>query len=252
MSAAAVTTQFLPPRFAVLWCNEVCKVPGERKPWQEWWSELPHNLPETSTANTFHWEGRRCDYSLIHMNGKPTACLLVAPSTPVRFQANYHAHWQYNSQNYCPGCVVQFYIGMNGSFNVGLVRSGIHDHAGSVDVQFPSPDTPGVYSILHRLSLMYNFQDGAFSTDYAPPNERDYAVAKVIVLPPEFNRKILRWLPRELKDVLLTLLIMGSKDSKKEPRYPQADWHKLPCDVIMIIFMFIVYAEMGTTGIQPR
>ena len=55
----------------------------------------------------------------------------VGPGESCSIDLSFEARWRYNSKDYCPGCVVQLYYGMNGVFSTGVVEHGIHDHRGN-------------------------------------------------------------------------------------------------------------------------
>jgi hypothetical protein len=58
---------------------------------------------------------------------------------------------------YCPGCVVQMYVGMAGAFSYGFISALRGAQRGVDSVEFDAPSSPGVYYVTQQFSLQYNF-----------------------------------------------------------------------------------------------
>ena len=106
------------------------------------------------------WEGRRCSWEVTDFNGHAnTRVVLVRPGDPCSISVRYHATWDYNSSDYCPGCIVQLYFGLGHpqdvphAFSTGVVEHGIHEHRGVSTSTFDAPRTPGVYYITQTIGL---------------------------------------------------------------------------------------------------
>ena len=109
-----------------------------------------------------------CPQGMVHVgevsdfNGRGnTRVVLVRPGEPCSLSVRYHARWQYNSSDYCPGCIVQLYYGLGHprdvphAFSTGVVEHGIHNHRGTSTSSFDAPRAPGVYYITQTIDLQY-------------------------------------------------------------------------------------------------
>jgi hypothetical protein len=87
----------------------------------------------------------------------------------------FSASWSHNSQDYCPGCVVQLYYGMTNVFRAGVVKRGIHRHSGTHSTAFAAPMQPGTYYVTQAISLDYNYVAGTHKNTF----ENSLAVLRV-------------------------------------------------------------------------
>ena len=72
-----------------------------------------------------------------------------------------------DTNQYCPGCIVQFYLGLDNSFNKCLGNS-MDDWSFNKSQSFTAPNDPGVYFINLKGSLQFsclssvNFQSDTY------------------------------------------------------------------------------------------
>lgn len=172
------------------------------------------------------WAGRRFRMSVLEFNGRrfpgkitddpsETRVFPVLPGQPCSIRVRYRATWRYNSNDYCPGCIVQLYYGMYNTFSTGVVEHGIHDHDGESSTLFTAPTVPGLYYITQEISLQYN---------YVPVHHGNHprnSIAVLRVLPTTQDELFIRresffLFPQYLQNLLLHLLILSRRGNSSD------------------------------------
>lgn len=88
---------------------------------------------------------------------------LVAPKSVVSLSLHYECHWTPKASDYCPGCIVQWYVGIqtrqeDSVVKLDLIRSYYSGKRGKADnFQFVAPSSPGFYYLNCNFSLDYDF-----------------------------------------------------------------------------------------------
>ncbi|MBI1222117.1 MAG: T9SS type A sorting domain-containing protein [Bacteroidetes bacterium] len=113
------------------------------------------SLPSISSPASYNYASRQVTFSNVSLNnGGNTASVSAGSSVSLSFS------WS-STQNgsYCPGCVVQLYVGIASTFTQCLT-SGIHGYSasGSQNFTFTAPSTPGIYYITSTGTLDYSCQ----------------------------------------------------------------------------------------------
>ena len=105
------------------------------------------------------WAGRKWTWKILSFNGKPTQnnVFVVGPGDRCSISVNVKATWRFNSHDFCPGCIVQLYYGMENVFYTGIVENGIDNHNEDSTTDFVAPEMPGLYYINAKIDLMYNY-----------------------------------------------------------------------------------------------
>lgn len=184
---------------------------------------------------TVVWETRRVTYSQIMINGSQTTAALVIPGSKVLLTVKFNSKWDYNDRCYCPGCIVQVYIGMGSRFSCGIIEHGIHSHKSEISCEFIAPTEPGEYLITQRISLDYQFVWGVHNSCL------DDAIARIIVHPPVWTENLPFLVDKRCKRVLATILMMSATDPlDRRPRHPETGWHLLPIELIQDIFALTI------------
>jgi hypothetical protein len=79
-------------------------------------------------------------WRVLEFNDKPTAgqprVFATNPGTRCSIRVAYETHWKYNSNDYCPDCVVQLCYGMESVFSQGVIESGIDNQRGYCCIGF--------------------------------------------------------------------------------------------------------------------
>lgn len=134
--------------------------------------------------------GRDMNFNNVQLNGGANFLTNVSPGTPINLTGNWSMNWP--GGVYCPGCVVQMYVGIgggsgisgNGSSATGFtycVGSGVYNgSSGSMSYVFNAPAKPGIYYISQSWTLHYycNPHPVTFS------NDPTYAIAVIQVVDP--------------------------------------------------------------------
>lgn len=109
--------------------------------------------------------GRNMNFSSVSLNGGGNSLTNVATGASITLTGNWNMSWP--GGVYCPGCVVQMYVGIgsgsgfagNGSSATGFtycVGSGVYNgSSGSMSYAFNAPTKPGIYYITQNWSLHY-------------------------------------------------------------------------------------------------
>jgi len=161
------------------------------------------------------WCGRKMKWSVKKFNdfyvNEDSRIFAVYPSQECDISVDYQARWRYSSQDYCPGCVVQLYYGMENVFCTGVIERGIDSgHRGESSTKFIAPSVPGLYYITQSISLMYGFKDNLSHHKNSPSG----AFAAVRVLPTMFEESIYPVLPEEWKKQIIALLCLWNRSGE--------------------------------------
>lgn len=122
----------------------------------------------TPTSNTnplphkVGYAGRDTTWNKVDLNNTSSNVITVKPGESI----NLNVSMSYTHSNYCPGCIVQFYVKMNGTFSNCLKSGGTHG-GGSVNknIKFTSPDKPGIYYIQFSGSLGWSCKKNNSTSD---------------------------------------------------------------------------------------
>ena len=232
----------------MLWQEEHFQ--GTSGPISAYWERINATYPLITKPNVYLWAGRRCAYTNFKLNNHVTDGLLVAPGSRVRIRADFYAYWNRNAGDYCPGCIVQFYVGIPGVCCIGVVEYGVNDHSGHVDSFIQMPNVPGEYPICHRHSLQYSYTPVIYHNSRI--DEHEHFVGRIVCIPPVWNDKLVKLLPTEKLRVLKVLLLMRLNDKRGQPRHPETHWHRLPIELVTTIFMQYLLHDLYTSGIPMR
>jgi hypothetical protein len=113
-------------------------------------------------------------YTNVSVNGGDNSALVGAGST-VNLSYDMSVAFDYIT-GYCPGCVVQVYIGIGGTSQTIQCDNYIGDgYSNSFNGSFTAPTTPGVYYLTQNGSLQYFCVPMSFS------NMPSYAIAVIQV-----------------------------------------------------------------------
>lgn len=114
------------------------------------------NLPSISSPTTVGYAARAVTFSNLSLNsGGNTA--QVNPGSTVSISFNWSSA---QGGSYCPGCVVQLYVGINGAFTQCLTSGfGGYTASGSQNFSFTAPTTPGIYYITLGGTLHFSCQN---------------------------------------------------------------------------------------------
>jgi hypothetical protein len=137
------------------------------------------------------WHGREFKFTNVSFtkpNEQPisTNSIMVHPGEILHFSFDCESDWKKSPSDYCPGCIVQWYAGMEGPeggniFKVNLFQLNSGDYCHEIqirNVQIISPSVPGIYYICGTISLEYDYvQHVQFS------NETGWHFAVVQVIP---------------------------------------------------------------------
>lgn len=146
----------------------------------------PH-IPKISTQTTpadlvvqppghSFWERRRVSFWNIQLKtkndtgiklNKDKSHIIVAPGTEIALGFFFECQWRPQPTDYCPGCIIQWYVGMRGHPNEGEknvfclnviegFQSGLRGRV-NPDNYFTAPRFPGIYYITTTISLQYSF-----------------------------------------------------------------------------------------------
>ena len=156
------------------------------------------------------WQGRQTEWRVLSYNGKNTNShiLLALPGQRCTIRVGYDAWWDYNQNDYCPGCIVQLYYGMANTFCTGVVQNGISRHRGASTTEFVAPMEPGLYYITQSISLMYNYVDNIGQHHHTHQN----AFCAIRVLPTQFTPGIFPILPVAWQRQFLAILAWSNQD----------------------------------------
>lgn len=114
--------------------------------------------PTTYTlVDSYTWAGRTMNYSNIKVNGGTQREVTVTPGASVIFTTD----WSLSvaGATYCPGCIVQFYTGIQNAGESCLVSRTMPNGttgSGSTSFTVNAPTEPGVYLVNTKISLQYS------------------------------------------------------------------------------------------------
>ena len=124
------------------------------------------NVAPISSPTTINIVDRLITYSGVSINGLGNSAFVTAGSN---VSLAYSISVAFSGTGYCPGCVVQNYIGIGGTNQIIDCQAAIYDGlSNSVSASFVAPTTPGVYYLTQTYSLQYNCVPVNF--DNAPAN----------------------------------------------------------------------------------
>jgi len=164
-----------------------------------------------SPKGDHEWAGRKMKWTIEKFNNvaniQGNRVFPVHSGKKCSISVAYNANWQYNSNDYCPGCVVQLYYGLCKVFCTGVVQSGIHRHSGRNTTTFIAPVDPGLYYITQSISLQYHFVDNITQHHNRPES----AFAAIRVLPTTFEESIYPVLVQMSKHQIIALLCLNRR-----------------------------------------
>ncbi|KAH9254882.1 hypothetical protein BASA81_007132 [Batrachochytrium salamandrivorans] len=119
-------------------------------------------------ASKVEWQGREISFTNVQLQpqGRPKTdkrYVLVAPKSTVDLSLHYECAWTPKPADYCPGCIVQWYVGIktrqeDAKVKLDLIRSYYNGKRGKVDqFQFVAPSSPGFYYLQCTITLDYDF-----------------------------------------------------------------------------------------------
>ena len=116
-------------------------------------------VPFTYTlVEEYNWAGRNVKYSNITVNGQPVREVTASPGDNVAVSMDW-ALSVTNGDIYCPGCIVQFYMGVQNHDNTcyaSRVMGPGSTGSGSLTYNFVAPNEPGTYFVNNALTLEYS------------------------------------------------------------------------------------------------
>ena len=114
------------------------------------------NLPSISSPASYGYADRVVTFSNVSLNGGGNSASVSAGQN-VSISFNWSSS---QGGNYCPGCIVQLYVGINGNFTQCLTSGfGGYNASGSQSFSFTAPTTSGIYYITSTGTLDYSCQN---------------------------------------------------------------------------------------------
>ena len=111
-------------------------------------------LPSIAIPKMIDYVDRHITYTNVSINGGSNSAI-VAPGSNVNLSFNMSVAFDYQT-GYCPGCVVQSYIGIGGSnITVQCFGNIYGGFASSANVTFTAPIAPGLYYLTQDGTLDY-------------------------------------------------------------------------------------------------
>ena len=118
--------------------------------------------PTVASPVTLDYADRFITYTGASINGGSNSAI-VAPGSTVSLSYNMSVAFDYGT-GYCPGCVVQSYIGLGNSGTTIACESSIYGgYTNTENVTFTAPSTPGIYYITQSGTLDYVCQPQNFN-----------------------------------------------------------------------------------------
>jgi hypothetical protein len=136
-----------------------------------------------------------------------------------------------NSRDYCPGCIIQLYFGIAGTFCQGVIETGIHHYHGSSETTFVAPSEPGLYYITQSVSLQYNYINNL----HAHINSPNDSFGVLRVLPTRFTANTWSLLTPELERFFIRLLAFRRREG--------TIFSMLSKEIMLEIFSFLLDPE---------
>ena len=140
----------------------------------------PRTIPPLLEAPRMdtEWANRHVLFTHVVLQGaSPQGTLaqnhvVVYPGQSLKLSFNYSCSWRFSPNDYCPGCVIQWYVGMRAPrkpenhFCINLIQRYYNGQTGRLsEYEFTAPTFPGVYYITTNISLDYHFVPVGFSND---------------------------------------------------------------------------------------
>lgn len=130
------------------------------------------------------YANRELTFSEVTMNGKETTYLEVEKGETIKMKTRILSK---RDGNYCPGCIVQIYWGINGYTSTCAKSFGGYSFTKKKSkYTFQAPMKDGIYYITMGESLQYSCKN----TIYRPRCESDYAFAVIKVGNPDPEQQI--------------------------------------------------------------
>jgi hypothetical protein len=102
------------------------------------------------------WSERNVMYTNVSLNRTSKNAIAVNPGQEVSLSFDWEVA-PTGATGYCPGCIVQFYVGMNGVFSEcfysGVITPTSATSSGEKQLTFRAPDQPGFYFLTQAMSL---------------------------------------------------------------------------------------------------
>ncbi len=102
------------------------------------------------------WSERTVSYYNVSLNGTSKNAIAVNAGQQVSLSFDWEVS-PTGKNGYCPGCIIQFYVGMKGSFSEcffsNVVRSNASTSADEKVLTFTAPSEPGFYYITQAMTL---------------------------------------------------------------------------------------------------
>jgi len=140
-----------------------------------------YHLVAIPNPKSIDYVGRNMTYN-VSLNGQGNI-ITVSPGENVSLSMNWKERTK-TGNIYCPGCIIQFYYGINGVFSKCFVSRVFWSGSaanGKSATSFKAPTSPGVYYITNRTSLQYQCINGTHSTDH----KNAIAAVNVVVTKPQ-------------------------------------------------------------------
>ncbi len=134
--------------------------------------------PISDPSSSVH-SSRTVEFSNVTFNGSAATLFFAAPGESIDLAAD----WSVTSASsvYCPGCIVQYYLGITDVFSTCFTSRGYGNNAsasGSLSETFSAPADPGVYYLTRHNTFDYECKSVTHSEDFSR------AAATVVVLNP--------------------------------------------------------------------
>lgn len=132
-------------------------------------------------SGQFEWRDRFCHFRRVSLNNEGNV-IRVRPGSEVSLSTWWEAGVRPTKKTYCPGCIVQFYIGIHDQFETCLFSDVMQPayfrgKSGKLSTSFTAPQTPGIYYLTFRHSLLY----GCAEDPSKQPEDPSKAFAALVV-----------------------------------------------------------------------
>ena len=107
---------------------------------------------EDDLIDYVYWWDRHFYLDTFQFSGYSSKIINVSPDIPLTMTSSGSVD---DTNQYCPGCIVQFYLGLDNSFNKCLGNS-MDDWSFNESQSFTAPNDPGVYFINLKGSLQFS------------------------------------------------------------------------------------------------
>ena len=112
-------------------------------------------------VNTLSWANRNLKFSNIQLNGSNAQEISVRPGDTVDVTMNWALKVD-NTSVYCPGCIVQFYMGVKDQGEkcyVSTIMPGGSTRSGRLNYRFVAPAEKRTYIVNNANSLQFSCKD---------------------------------------------------------------------------------------------